>query len=286
MGRVRARPRNRMPKRLRRTGSANRLRCTRRSIHLRPWPALSTWRCSISSERRAARRSIASWAGRRATRSAPLPIRMRRRSAPSRSRCQSRHRATRARPIRTRCRRSSNNCRKIATSCSARNGSLTPGDAASVAAAVESSHPLWFDEPCSVSNVEAVRKVSGETVTPLGFGRGIGDAGVFQALLREGLDRRGAAGYCALGHQRRAAHRRTGGGLLRGHRAPPRRRTGGYRGGNPPGGERAQFLHPARAAAGTIRRIAKCALRLSPAASKRHATVSCSFQPVRVSAFR
>jgi galactonate dehydratase len=38
-----------------------------------------------------------------------------------------------------------------------------------------------------VSNVEAVRKVSGETVTPLGFGRGISDAGVFQALLREGL---------------------------------------------------------------------------------------------------
>jgi galactonate dehydratase len=46
---------------------------------------------------------------------------------------------------------------------------------------------LWFDEPCSVSNIEAVRKVSGETVTPLGFGRGISDAGVFQALLREGL---------------------------------------------------------------------------------------------------
>jgi galactonate dehydratase len=67
------------------------------------------------------------------------------------------------------------------------NGSLTPGDAASVAQAVESSHPLWFDEPCSVANLEAVRKISGETVTPLGFGRGIRDAGVFQALLREGL---------------------------------------------------------------------------------------------------
>jgi galactonate dehydratase len=66
-------------------------------------------------------------------------------------------------------------------------GSLTPGDAASVAHAIESSHPLWFDEPCSVSNLEALRKVSGETVTPLGFGRGIRDAGVFQALLREGL---------------------------------------------------------------------------------------------------
>ncbi len=67
------------------------------------------------------------------------------------------------------------------------NGSLTPGDAASVARAVETLHPLWFDEPCAVSNLETVRKVSGETVTPLGFGRGITDAGVFQALLREGL---------------------------------------------------------------------------------------------------
>jgi galactonate dehydratase len=66
-------------------------------------------------------------------------------------------------------------------------GTLTPGDAASVAQAVESSHPLWFDEPCSVANLEAVRKVSGETVTPLGFGRWISDAGVFQALLRDGL---------------------------------------------------------------------------------------------------
>ncbi len=66
-------------------------------------------------------------------------------------------------------------------------GSLTAGDAASVARAIESSHPLWFDEPCSVSNLEAVRKVSGETVTPLGFGRGISDPGVFLALLREGL---------------------------------------------------------------------------------------------------
>ena len=67
------------------------------------------------------------------------------------------------------------------------NASLTPGDAASVARAVETSHPLWFDEPCSVSNLEAVRKISGETVTPLGFGRGITDAGVFLALLRDGL---------------------------------------------------------------------------------------------------
>jgi len=67
------------------------------------------------------------------------------------------------------------------------NGLLTPGDAASVAATVETKHPLWFDEPCSHSNIDAVRKISGETVVPLGFGMGIDDPGVFQALLREGL---------------------------------------------------------------------------------------------------
>jgi galactonate dehydratase len=67
------------------------------------------------------------------------------------------------------------------------HGRLTPGDASSVAAALEGSHPLWFDEPCSVSNLEVVRKISAETVVPVGFGRGIADPGVFQALLREGL---------------------------------------------------------------------------------------------------
>jgi galactonate dehydratase len=67
------------------------------------------------------------------------------------------------------------------------NGLLTPGDAASVATTVETKHPLWFDEPCAHSNLEAIRKISSETVVPLGFGRGIHDAGIFQALLREGL---------------------------------------------------------------------------------------------------
>ncbi len=67
------------------------------------------------------------------------------------------------------------------------NGALTPGDAASVARTVESLYPLWFDEPCVHSNLDSVRKVSGETVVPLGFGAGIDDPGVFQALLREGL---------------------------------------------------------------------------------------------------
>ncbi|HWF09304.1 MAG TPA: hypothetical protein VG297_12630, partial [Bryobacteraceae bacterium] len=47
------------------------------------------------------------------------------------------------------------------------NGLLTPGDGASVATTVETKHPLWFDEPCSHSNIDAVRKISGETVVPL-----------------------------------------------------------------------------------------------------------------------
>jgi galactonate dehydratase len=64
---------------------------------------------------------------------------------------------------------------------------LTPGDAATLAAEVEGMHPLWFDEPCPVSNLETIRKISEETVVPLGFGRTISDPGTFQDLLREGL---------------------------------------------------------------------------------------------------
>jgi galactonate dehydratase len=67
------------------------------------------------------------------------------------------------------------------------HGALTPGDAASVARGIETLHPLWFDEPCSASDLEALRKISAETVTPLGFGRGITEPGGFLALLREGL---------------------------------------------------------------------------------------------------
>jgi galactonate dehydratase len=69
----------------------------------------------------------------------------------------------------------------------ASNGQLTAGDAASVSKTVEKQFPLWFDEPCAHANVDALRKVSGETVVPLGFGRGITDPTIFQTLLREGL---------------------------------------------------------------------------------------------------
>lgn len=66
-------------------------------------------------------------------------------------------------------------------------GALTPGDAASTAATLETLHPLWFDEPCFISNQRTISKISDECVTPLGFGRGVTNAGVFQQLLRDGM---------------------------------------------------------------------------------------------------
>jgi len=65
--------------------------------------------------------------------------------------------------------------------------SLTPGDAVSVAATLEPLHPLWFDEPCAVSNLQTIRKIADESVVPLGFGHDIGDPGAYQQLLRESL---------------------------------------------------------------------------------------------------
>jgi len=67
------------------------------------------------------------------------------------------------------------------------SAALTAGDAASVAASVEAFHPLWLNEPCPVTNLKTIRKISSETVTPLGFGRDVDDASVYQDLLREGI---------------------------------------------------------------------------------------------------
>jgi galactonate dehydratase len=64
-------------------------------------------------------------------------------------------------------------------------GRLTPGDAGSLAAALERFHLLWFDEPCRVSNLATLQKIAAETVTPLGIGRRVVESGVFQDLLRE-----------------------------------------------------------------------------------------------------
>jgi galactonate dehydratase len=65
-------------------------------------------------------------------------------------------------------------------------GRLSAGDAASVAASLERFHLLWFDEPCAATNLRTIHKISDECVTPIGFGRDITEASLFQDLLREG----------------------------------------------------------------------------------------------------
>ncbi len=64
-------------------------------------------------------------------------------------------------------------------------GRLSPSDAASLATALEKFHLLWFDEPCLMANLSAVRKISEENVTPIGFGRNVTAASSIQDLLRE-----------------------------------------------------------------------------------------------------
>ncbi len=64
-------------------------------------------------------------------------------------------------------------------------GTLSAGDASSLAHALERFHLLWFDEPCRLSNLATARKIATESVTPLGFGRDLREAGTFQDLLRE-----------------------------------------------------------------------------------------------------
>jgi galactonate dehydratase len=66
-------------------------------------------------------------------------------------------------------------------------GTLMAGDAAAVASSLERFHLLWFDEPCPVTNLSTIKKIAQEVVTPLGFGREVTSASVYQDLLREGV---------------------------------------------------------------------------------------------------
>ena len=65
------------------------------------------------------------------------------------------------------------------------NGALVPGDAATAATLLEKFHLLWFDEPCPLVSLAAVKKISEENVTPVGFGRDIRSGVAFQNLLRD-----------------------------------------------------------------------------------------------------
>ena len=67
------------------------------------------------------------------------------------------------------------------------DGLLTPGDAAVVAAGIEALHPLWFDEPCAIQNLQTLHKITEESAVPLGFGRDVKVSGGFQDLLRASL---------------------------------------------------------------------------------------------------
>ena len=133
-------------------------------------------------------------------------------------------------------------------------GCSPPAMRPAVASELEKSHPLWFDEPCAITNQETIRKIADESTVPLGFGRAVETPGAFQASAAGRAGGRGAAGHLACRHHRRAPHRRAGGDLLCGDRAAPRGRSGGHRGGAAPRGQRAEFLHPTRAAARSARR--------------------------------
>lgn len=65
-------------------------------------------------------------------------------------------------------------------------GGLTPGDAATVAMALEKSRLMWFDEPTRVLTTDALAKIVDESVMPIGLGRSIHDIAEFQNLLRFG----------------------------------------------------------------------------------------------------
>ena len=65
-------------------------------------------------------------------------------------------------------------------------GALLPGDAAMVARALESVHPVWFDEPTSVLTNDALSRITDESIMPVGLGRGIHNVSTFQNLLRWG----------------------------------------------------------------------------------------------------
>jgi galactonate dehydratase len=64
--------------------------------------------------------------------------------------------------------------------------SLTPGDAASIAVALEKAHPIWFDEPIATLATDALAKIVDQSVMPIGLGRNVSDIAVFQNLLRFG----------------------------------------------------------------------------------------------------
>jgi len=65
-------------------------------------------------------------------------------------------------------------------------GLMTPGDAATVATALERNRLMWFDEPSGVLTTDGIAKIVEESVMPIGIGRKITEIGTFQNLIRHG----------------------------------------------------------------------------------------------------
>jgi galactonate dehydratase len=63
---------------------------------------------------------------------------------------------------------------------------LTPGDAALLATALEKDRLMWFDEPTGVLTNDGLARIADESVMPLGMGRAVTDIATFQNLLRWG----------------------------------------------------------------------------------------------------
>lgn len=66
------------------------------------------------------------------------------------------------------------------------NAAMTPGDAATVAKALERDHLMWLDEPTAVLTRDNLAKITAESVMPVGLGRHIHEITTFQTLLHEG----------------------------------------------------------------------------------------------------
>jgi galactonate dehydratase len=66
-------------------------------------------------------------------------------------------------------------------------GKLPALEATDVAIALESLHPLWFEQPCREPNSEVLNRITSECATPLGLGQDLSEIGGVQNLLRDGL---------------------------------------------------------------------------------------------------
>lgn len=66
-------------------------------------------------------------------------------------------------------------------------GLLPSLEACDIAAALETLHPLWFDQPCRAPNADILARMTTESATPIGLGRDLDQTGPLQNMLRDGV---------------------------------------------------------------------------------------------------